>query len=39
MCLPYLNKSQKSFLASTTWAKSQGIKADDINLFNWQKEK
>jgi ABC-type phosphate transport system permease subunit len=34
--LPYCNRSQRSFFASTEWAKSQGIRADDIRLFNWQ---
>ena len=35
--LPHVNKSQQTFLASTEWARSQGIKADDIRLFSWQK--
>lgn len=35
--LPHVVKSQQSFLASTEWAKSQGIKADNIHLYNWQK--
>jgi hypothetical protein len=33
---PYCHRPQQSFLASTEWAKSQGIRADDIRLFNWQ---
>jgi len=36
---PYVTRSQQSFLASTEWAKSQGIQADDIQVFNWQEEK
>ncbi len=34
---PNLIKSQQSFLASTEWAKSQGIKANDIQLYKWKK--
>ena len=34
--IPRCSKSQQAFLASTEWAKSQGMKADDIRLFNWQ---
>ena len=34
---PYSSRSQQSFLASTEWARSQRMKADDIRLFNWQK--
>jgi len=30
-------KSQQDFLASTEWAKSQGIKAEDIRLYTWQR--
>jgi hypothetical protein len=33
---PYCNRSQQSFFASTEWAKSQGIEANDIRLFSWQ---
>jgi hypothetical protein len=36
---PYVTKSQQSFLASTEWAKSQGLQADDIQVFKWQEEK
>ncbi len=36
---PYLYKSQQSFFASSEWSKSQGIEANDIQLFNWQKQK
>ena len=35
--LPNLIKSQQSFLASTEWARSEGINADDIQLYKWQK--
>ena len=35
--LPRVVRSQQQFLASTEWAQSQGIKADDILLYNWQK--
>ncbi len=34
--LPHVVKSQQSFLASTEWARSQGIKAQDIHLYKWQ---
>ncbi len=34
--LPYVHESQQSFLASTEFAKKQGIEAEDIQLFNWQ---
>ena len=34
--LPNVVKSQQNFLASTEWAKSQGIKAEDVRLYNWQ---
>jgi len=33
---PNMVKSQQNFLASTEWAKSQGIKADDIQLYKWK---
>ena len=33
---PNVVKSQQNFLASTEWAKSQGIKADDIQLYKWK---
>lgn len=36
---PCLYKAQQSFFASTEWAKSQGIEANDIKLFNLQKQK
>ncbi len=29
-------QSPRDFLASTDWAKSQGLKADDIRLYRWQ---
>jgi hypothetical protein len=35
--LPNLIKSQQSFLASTEWARSEGINADDIQLYRWKK--
>ena len=35
--LPHVIKSQQRFLASTEWAKSQGVKAEDIQLYSWQK--
>jgi hypothetical protein len=34
---PYCSRSQQSFLASTEWARSQGMKADNIRLFTWHK--
>lgn len=34
--LPNVVRSQQNFLASTEWAKSQGLKAEDIQLYNWQ---
>ena len=34
--LPHVIKSQQRFLASTEWAKSQGVKAEDIQLYSWQ---
>ncbi len=35
--LPNVVKSQQNFLASTEWARTQGIRAEDIRLYNWQK--
>jgi hypothetical protein len=35
--LPNVVRSQQNFLASTEWAKSQDLKAEDIQLYNWQK--
>ncbi|MEN6578208.1 MAG: hypothetical protein ABFD90_17820 [Phycisphaerales bacterium] len=35
--LPRVVKSQQNFLASTEWARSQGIKAGDIRLYSWQR--
>lgn len=35
--LPHVIKSQQCFLASTEWAKSQSVKADDIKLYSWEK--
>lgn len=35
--LPNVVRSQQNFLASTEWARSQGIKADDIQLYKWNK--
>jgi hypothetical protein len=32
---PSLVKSQQSFLASTEWAKGQGMRPDDIRLYKW----
>ena len=32
-----ISKWQRDFLASTAWAKSEGIEADGIDLFCWQK--
>jgi hypothetical protein len=32
-CPHVITKSQQRYLASTEWAKSQGIKADDIQVF------
>ncbi len=32
---PQAVKSQQNFLASTEWARSQGIKADQIHLYKW----
>ena len=34
---PNVVRSQQHFLASTAWAKSQGIEAEDIRLYSWQK--
>jgi hypothetical protein len=31
-------KWQQSFLASTEWAKSEGIEANDIKLFRWNQK-
>ncbi len=36
--LPYITKWQQSFFASTEWAKSEGIEADDIQLFRWKQK-
>ncbi|HNS19822.1 MAG TPA: hypothetical protein PKH24_04945 [Sedimentisphaerales bacterium] len=33
---PTVLKSQQNFLASTEWARSQGIKAEGIRLYCWQ---
>jgi hypothetical protein len=33
---PRVIRSQQEFLASTAWAKSQGIQAKDIRLYTWQ---
>lgn len=35
--LPRVIKSQQRFLSSTEWAKSQGVKAEDIRVYSWQK--
>lgn len=35
---PCISKWQKSFLASTEWAKSEGIEANDIKLFRWKQK-
>ena len=35
--LPSLIKSHQQFFASTEWAKSQGIKAEEIKVYSWQK--
>jgi hypothetical protein len=35
--LPHVVESQQQFLASTEWAKSQGIKAEEIKIYSWQK--
>jgi ABC-type branched-subunit amino acid transport system permease subunit len=32
---PGLVKSQQNFLASTEWAKGQGVRPDDIRLYKW----
>ncbi len=32
---PQAVKSQQNFLASTAWARSQGIKAQEIHLYKW----
>jgi len=33
----WFHRSQQTFLASTEWARSQGIEAEGIRLFSWQK--
>jgi hypothetical protein len=33
---PRAVRSQQNFLASTEWARSQGIKAEDIHLYRWR---
>jgi hypothetical protein len=33
--LPRVVRSQQKFLASTEWARSQGIKAEDVHLYKW----
>ena len=33
---PNVVKSQQDFLASTEWARSQGIRAEDIQLYKWK---
>ena len=33
--LPTVVRSQQDFLASTEWAKGQGIQSNDIKLFKW----
>jgi len=35
--LPHVVQSQQHFFASTEWAKSRGIKAEDIRLYKWNK--
>lgn len=35
---PRVSKWQRSFLASTEWARSEGIEANDIKLFRWEQE-
>ena len=35
--LPHVIKSQQQFLASTEWGKYQGIKAEEIKVYSWQK--
>lgn len=35
---PYITKWQQSFLASTEWAKNEGIEANDIKLFRWNQK-
>jgi len=34
---PHVVRSQQRFLASTAWAQSQGIKAEDIQPYSWGK--
>ena len=36
--LPSVVRSQQNFLVSTEWAKSQDLQAEDIQLYNWQKQ-
>jgi len=35
--LPHVIESNQEQLASTEWAKSQGIRAEEIKLYSWQK--
>ncbi len=35
--LPNAVESQQQFLASTEWARSQGIMAEEIRMYRWQK--
>ena len=37
--LPRIIRSQQCFLASTEWARSQGIQAEDIQLYKWQESR
>jgi len=34
---PNVVRSQQHFLASTEWARGQGFKAEDIQLYKWNK--
>jgi hypothetical protein len=34
---PDVVRSQQNFLASTEWARGQGLKAEDIHLYKWNK--
>jgi len=34
---PHVVRSQQNFLASTEWARSQGFKAEDIQVYKWNK--
>lgn len=34
---PSVIKSQQDFFASTEWARSQGIRAEDVRLYRWQR--